>query len=323
VSANASEAGSAHLGNEHPLCGGRYTIPTPDIERLGQALRLWHCAGLTGGVILGTTRIGKTRAVDDCIEHIREIVPAPCFAIRINWRASARPTDRRFYLRLLGGLGFGLTDRRPPEALERCLIERLRTLAHEAGGRRCWIFIDEAHHLTSVEYQWLCHVFNELHDGGVALTVLLIGQPEMRGGRMLLRDGGDTQVIGRFMRIEFEFRGIGSDTDLEGLLRWIDDSSEYPARSGQSYLQPFLPRALKGGFRLDRLAGRLWSAYLEWRPHHKADDHAGMKASMSMMTFNAAVCTLVQELAARDCENLEVEEELLTAVMRLVAAQHG
>lgn len=41
-----------------------------------------------------------------------------------------------------------------------------------------------------------------------------------------------------------------------------------------------------------------------------------------MMTFNGAVSTLVQELAARDSENLEVEEELLGAVMRLVAGQH-
>jgi hypothetical protein len=48
-----------------------------------------------------------------------------------------------------------------------------------------------------------------------------------------------------------------------------------------------------------------------------------MDRAMSMMTFNAAISTLVQELAVRDCETLEVEEQLLGAIMRLVAAQHG
>jgi len=309
--------------DDHPLLGPPHTIPTSDIGRLAEQLRLWYCAGLTGALLLGPTRIGKSSAVDDCIAHIDQIVSAPCFAKRINWRASSQLTDRNFFARMLEGLDYRVTERRTAQVLERCLIERLATFAYNSGGRRCLLFIDDANTLTPKEYQWLCHIFNELRDRGVTLVLLLIGQPEMRGARALLRDGGDTQVIGRFMRAEFVFQGVTGDTDLEALLRWIDDTSEHPVGSGQSYLQPFIPRALAGGFRLDRLAGRLWSAYMEWRPEHKADEHAGMNRAMSMMTFNAAVSTLVQELAAQDRENLEVEEDLLGAIMRLVAAQHG
>jgi hypothetical protein len=309
--------------DDHPLLGHQHTIPTPDIERLAEALRLWHCAGLTGGLLLGPTRIGKTSAVDDCIAHMNQILTSPCFAWRINWRSSSQITDRNFFARMLEGLDYIATETGTAQALERRLIERLATFAYDSGGRRFLLFIDDANTLTPKEYQWLCHVFNELHDRGVKLVVLLIGQPEMRGARALLRDGGDTQVIGRFMRAEFVFQGVTSEADLETLLRWIDDTSEYPAGSGQSYLQPFLPRALASGFRLDRLSGRLWSAYKQWRPQHKADEHSGIDRSMSMMTFNAAISTLVQELVAHDCENLEVEEDLLGAVMRLVATQHG
>jgi AAA domain len=314
-------AAAAHF-DEHPLLGRDYTVPTPDIVRLGEALRLWHRAGITGALLLGPTRIGKTSAVDDCIANIDQIVAAPCFATRINWRNSSQLTDRNFFARRLAGLDYRVTDRATADALERCLVERLATAAYNSAGRRCLLFIDDANTLTPKEYRWLCHIFNELHNRGVTLVVFLIGQPEMRGSRALLRDGGDTQVIGRFMRAEFVFQGVTGDTDLEGLLRWLDNASEHPPGSGQSYLQPFIPRALASGFRLDRLAGRLWSAYLEWRPQHKADEHAGMGRAMSMMTFNGAVSTLVQELAARDSENLEVEEELLGAVMRLVAGQH-
>jgi hypothetical protein len=308
--------------DEHPLLGD-YTCPTLDIERLGQTLRLWQRAGVTGGVLLGTTRIGKTHAVDDCIKHIRQIMPSPCFATRINWKLSSRPTERTFLGRMLEGLEYALIERRSLANLERALVLRLQTSAHDAGGRRCVLFIDEAHHLTNSDYQWLCHLFNELHDRHIALMVLLIGQPEMRGGRTLLREGGDTQVIGRFMRAEFVFDGIRGDSDLQVLLRWIDDQSEFPAGSGQSYLAPFLPRALGAGFRLDRLAGRLWQTYAAWRPLHKADDHAGMRGAMSMQTFSGTVKTLVQELAQRDAADLQVDDELLSAVMQLTAAQHG
>jgi hypothetical protein len=216
--------------DDHPLLGRDYIVPTPDIARLGEALRLWHCAGLTGALLLGPTRIGKTHAVDDCIAHIDQIVAAPCFAKRINWRSSSQLTDRNFFARMLEGLDYRVTAQRTAQALERCLIERLATLAYASGGRRCLLFIDDANTLVPKEYQWLCHLFNPLHDRGVTLVLLLIGQPEMRGTRALLRDGGDTQVIGRFMRTEFVFGGVGDDRDLEGLLRWIDTASEYPPR---------------------------------------------------------------------------------------------
>ncbi len=313
----------SRMSEEHPLLSQKYTIPTPDIDRLGSALRLWHRAGLTGGLLLGPTRVGKTNAVDDCIQHIAEILPARCFAARINWILSTRPTERRFFGRILEGLGYGLIQARSSETLERCLVERLMTQAYESGGRRYLLFIDDAHNLNPIEYQWLCHVFNELHDRGVDLMVLLIGQPELRGERTLFREGGDTQVVGRFMRAEFVFEGINDHATLQRLLAWIDDQSEFPTGSRQSYLSAFLPRALERGFRLDRFAGRLWSAYLEWKPTHKADEHAGISPSMSMMTFSAAVTTLVQELAERDDVDLKVEDDLLAAVMRLVAAPHG
>lgn len=314
---------SSNGAAEHPLLSQKYSMPTPDLQRLERTLRLWHCAGLTGGLLLGTTRIGKTTAVDDCIEHISEIFQRPCFAVRVNWKSSRRVTDRTFWVRMLEGLDYGLTEDRLPERLERSLIERIVTLAYEVGDGRCALFVDDAQWLSPFEFQQMCHLFNELHRRNIALMVLLIGQPEMRGDRALLREGGDTQVIGRFMRSEFTFEGIRGVPDLERLLTWLDDRSEYPGGSGQSYLRHFLPRAIEHGFRLDRLAGRLWSAYVEWRPEHSADRHAGMKPAMSMMTFSSMITTLIQELARSDGPEIVVEDPLLEAIMRLVASEHG
>jgi hypothetical protein len=62
---------------EHPLLTQRYCIPTPDLIHLEQSLRLWHRAGITGGVLLGGTRIGKTSGVDECVVHITEILETP------------------------------------------------------------------------------------------------------------------------------------------------------------------------------------------------------------------------------------------------------
>jgi hypothetical protein len=323
VSSSVPAAAPGQVSVEHPLLSQKYSIPTPDLQRLERTLRLWHCAGLTGGVLLGTTRIGKTTAVDECIEHIKEILQAPCFAVRINWKSSQRVTDRTVWVRMLEGLDYGATAGRTPDQLERVLLERLLTCAYEAGGGHCVLFIDDAQWLTPFEYQQLCHLFNQLRDHEIALMVLLIGQPELRGDRTLLRQSGDTQVIGRFMRAEFMFEGIRGITDLEHLLAWFDDRSEYPPGSGHSYLRSFIPQALQCGFRLDRLAGRLWSAYAEWRPQHTADRHAGMQSSMSMMTFSSAVRTLLQELAPRDGAELAVDDQLLAAIMQLVASEHG
>jgi hypothetical protein len=69
--------------------------------------------------------------------------------------------------------------------------------------------------------------------------------------------------------------------------------------------------------------GLRWSAYAEWRPQHTADRHAGMQSSMSMMTFSSAIRTLLQELAPHDCAQLAVDDQMLTAIMQLVASEHG
>jgi hypothetical protein len=123
------------------------------------------------------------------------------------------------------------------------------------------------------------------------------------------------------MRSEFLYEGVGGEAAFAQLLTWLDDKSEYPRGSRQSFLAPFLPLATQNRFRLDGLSGRLWSAYLEWRPEHRADQHAGLKRSMSMMTFSSIIKTLVQELARQDSCALTVDEQLLGAVMRLVAVE--
>src|SRR5258708_12811552 len=145
-------AAAAHF-DEHPLLGRDYTVPTPDIVRLGEALRLWHRAGITGALLLGPTRIGKTSAVDDCIANIDQIVAAPCFATRINWRNSSQLTDRNFFARMLAGLDYRGTDRATADALERCLVERLATAASNSGGPRPLPLIPHPNTLTPNDYR--------------------------------------------------------------------------------------------------------------------------------------------------------------------------
>jgi len=323
ISRTAKSAGETSLLREHPLLTQNFRIPTPDVLRLEKSLRLWHRAGITGGLLLGTTRIGKTTAVDECIINIRDIFSEPCFAVRINWCPSTRTGQQTFFLRLLEGLRHPVLGRTMITQLETRFIERLLTLTADTGGQRCVLFIDEAHCLLQMELQWLCHVFNAVRDRGFALMVILVGQPEMRETRTLSRDSGNTQVIGRFMRTEFVFNGIETEPHLERILAWIDDKSEYPVKSGRSFLQAFIPKAVEGGFRLDRLSGRLWSTYLEWRPKQKADQHAGMVSAMSMMTLSSLIKTLVQELASNDSASLIVSDRLLAAIMKLIAVEHG
>lgn len=83
-------------------------------------------------------------------------------------------------------------------------------------------------------------LYNDLDHYGITLTTILVGQKELVHQRSAFINGEKFQIVGRFMRQEYQFKGITSLNDLKICLMGYDDYCEYPSNSNWSFTKYFL-----------------------------------------------------------------------------------
>jgi hypothetical protein len=119
------------------------------------------------------------------------------------------------------------------------------------------------------------------------------------------------QIVGRFMAVAYEFRGIRSIGDLRQTLDWYDSYSEFPIGSEWSYLRFFVPNAFAAGWRLSRAAGQIWNV-----ASRLAGDGDGRDLEIPMQTLTMFVSYLLQALEAGDGPGLSVSGEQIEHALR-------
>lgn len=134
----------------------------------------------------------------------------------------------------------------------------------QAGGKHFCLLIDEGQNWGPREYTFLRDLANQLREqDGYILTTIMFGDPRLDELSSSLREKRK-DLWARFVMKPLPFYGIRSIGDLEHFLSEHDSAKrcEYPAGSGISYTEFFLPSAYEGGWRLMNQAQSVWDAFV-------------------------------------------------------------
>jgi AAA domain len=251
----------------HPVHTGRYLLGTNEITKMYNTVSRWIECRSPGGIIFGRQRIGKTRA----IRFLKEFLPnefgtdLPVFLYLCQ--EYARPNELVFFEDLLRNVGHPLASTPPARAAIK--RDRLYNFLIDKGlktvEKRVILILDDAQRLQEQHYEWLMDIYNALDRANVELTILLVGQKELKIQKDLFVSTNKAQIVGRFMVHEHEFFGLKTVEDISACLEGFDYDSKYPDDSECSFTQYFFPEMFQEGFRLSNLSNDFYETFVNMR----------------------------------------------------------
>lgn len=220
-----------------------------------------------GGIIYGRQRIGKTRAIRFLKQFLPNEYGTDLPVLLYLCQEYTRPNELIFFEDLLRNFDHPLASTPPARAAVK--RERLYNYLIDKGLRnvekRVILILDDAQRLREQHYEWLMDIHNALDRANVELTILLVGQKELKAQKELFVSMNKAQIVGRFMIHEHQFFGLKTIEDLTACLEGYDKDSTYPAESDCSFTQYFFPELYQEGFRLSQLSNEFYQAFLDMR----------------------------------------------------------
>lgn len=310
--------------SQHPIMRDAAILPTRSIEEFVNVINDWLDYLLPGAIVWGNFRTGKTQAVRYLLNNVKELLGSPIPAFLFSpWDAEQQPvTENRFYQELLYMLGYKLPESGTAAVKRRRVVDFMTERVREQQEHRLLLFVDEAQWLTRKHYRCMMDLHNQLKTSDVRLIVILVGQPELLEIKDGLRSSRQGHLVGRFMTCTHRFDGVMSFSDIDRMLSALDSGSEYPAGSGISYTEHFVPKAFKAGWRMKTQAKTLWDTLID------VCDREGLPKidELPMQAMSAVIRVLLRDLSEMDEPDLELSnghvEEVIYRVALLQIKDH-
>jgi hypothetical protein len=251
-----------HCYEHHTLITNKVRLPTPSVRAAYELVSQAVVHRETGLVLVADFRIGKTTALEVISILIQDVYPNLAIGAVIA-KAHHRPSDAKFFGDLLFSFGHSAWKHGTASVKNFRLIEAMRAQAHRSGGDRYLLFVDEGQNWGESELTHLRDLANELRSAGISLITVFFAHPLLLDTRSELLNKRRTDLVGRFLRRFYYFHGVRTCDELREILTMHDDPSvaEYPAGSGISYTEFFMPRAWLGGWRMAHEAQALFNAF--------------------------------------------------------------
>ena len=306
--------------DKHPLQRRTYRVPTPSIAAVRALIDECLFLFITGALIHGRPRMGKSYAIEFVWRDLQRRYPALSI-YKIRCTRSQVPSESNFFAILLHAAKHPAQAGASKSALRGRLVHKLRQVADALGDERIVLFIDEAQHLREIEYEWLRDLHDELENNGLRLFVFLVGQTQLLAQKSALQAQDKEQIVARFMVEELAFRGIATPAECAAVIGAYDQG-EYPAGSGWSYTRFCVPRAYAAGLRLAESGARLWQAFED------AHITAGIDGPVEipMKYFTAAIEAALLSSVDHDAETLQFDAAFWAQMVersRYVKARHA
>lgn len=248
---------------KHPVETTRYIIGTQVIKVFQDTVCRWIDNRFTGGIVYGEPRRGKTNAIKYLCTVLPSIYQENIPVISLSCRDYRNASESVFFEELLEAAGHSFSAKGTASAKRNRLKEFLFEIVERSEQDRIIFLIDEAQHLHESHYKWLIDLHNELYQGGISCTVLLVGQPKLCHQFSAFKLTKKSQIIGRFMAHQHSFEGIQDLEAITTCLSGYDEGSEYPENSGWSFTKYFFPAAFMSDWRLADSSEDLWIAFLK------------------------------------------------------------
>ncbi|CDF34487.1 unnamed protein product [Chondrus crispus] len=250
----------------HPVETGNYRVATAAIQSFYDLIQRCLRYRITGALVYGPSRIGKTRS----IEYLRLLLSETDPKIT-TYHAQAEHKPRHaegpFFANLLQAVGFPDPDGGTNPTKRLRLINKIRESCARNGSGTVVLFCDEAQRYTENEYEWLRDVHDQLDRLHIRLFTFLVGQQELRSVKTAFQQARKTQIVARLMVEELAFFGVRNLRDVATCLHGYD-STAYPRGGEWSFTRFYLPNAVAGGYRLVDDAQTLWENFEHIHQQH-------------------------------------------------------
>jgi hypothetical protein len=294
----------------HPIDTGNYRIATPAIQAFYQLVLRCLRYRITGALIHGPSRIGKTRA----IEYLRLLL-AETYPKMTTYHAQAEHKPRHaegpFFTNLLEAVGHPAPDTGSNPAKRVRLINKIKEACSKAGSGTVALFCDETQRYDENEYEWLRDVHDHLDRMQIKLFTFLVGQQDLPAIKTHFQRTHKTQIVARLMVEELAFFGIRNVQEVATCLAGYDQTT-FPRTSEWSFTRFYLPRAVDAGYRLVDDAQYLWEAFETI--HNKAGFASALEIPME--SFTRAVEIVLKEGMALDARDFRPPAPLWTRAVR-------
>lgn len=237
-------------------------IATPAIYELSDAIDEWVEHKISGAMVYGHARFGKSCAIEYLQGERINRQPTACFSCLHSGTVS----ENGFYEEFLSAVEHADFEQGNARQKRRRLINFLETLAGEKQS--IVVFLDDAQELAERQLHWLCDVYNGLDKKHIDVCFVLVGDTRLLGVRDGLLSTRETQIVGRFMTVDFDFFGVRDIADMETCLNAFDEESQTPGRGGnkkKALSQQYFPKVYATGW---RLAGEKEAVYQAFEDVH-------------------------------------------------------
>lgn len=295
--------------SDHPIARDQAILPTIPMEEFVNVVIDWLDCRMTGGIVWGNQRMGKTQAIRYMVDHGANLLgsPIPMGLISVWDPTYSSLTENRFFGALLSALNYASPLTGSAAVKRQRLLDLITERVKSAKEYRFLLFIDEAQWLESVQLRYLMDLHNQLKISDIRLICILVGQPELMETRSSLQSTKQAHLLGRFMSASHQFKGVSTEKEFKRIAFAFDEQSEYPTGSGISYTQAYVPLAYKHGWRLEQSIPKIWKLLdncLESERLPKCNEFP-MQALMALLVW------LLSQLSLEDNDELELTSNLI------------
>lgn len=240
-----------------------FFIMTPMIKTVHATLKQWTWCGLTGGVIVGDSRNGKSMAMKSMSDTItsRNGEKIPVFRISIGRRDVK--TIRSVFFRIAHTLGHNVKTRNSADELALLINIHLSDAATINSTRQVIMIIDEAQLLTVEQLSVFAEIYNdlfEIHTNGI--FYFIADENEFPPMAKELLENKNKYLRERFFNHVHRFYGLQNVNNVKACLKKYDQFciNEEQNITATEY---YCPNLYQSGWRLTDIANPLWQLYYE------------------------------------------------------------
>ncbi|MBT8141796.1 MAG: ATP-binding protein [Gammaproteobacteria bacterium] len=255
--------------------------------KLKDQLHHWIWNGMSGGLILGNYRIGKTRALEyianQLVNRSGDILPVRRMSIS---RRDTR-TIAGIFKNLSFTLGLKIKPRATSDDMANSVLHHLSELALTNSTYQVVLFVDEMQRLDILQLDAFAELYDSLAELKINLSIIFIGNSAASKPLIDLVLRPKYELIrGRFFTHSFTYHGIRNKNELISCLSEFDTvTTDITLKN--SVTKCFLPDEYASGWRLKDLGSLIWKVY-------ERDYRRPLKiSSWGMQYFIAAVKILL------------------------------
>jgi hypothetical protein len=249
-------------GFEHPINTGRYFLLTNESNKFYETAKLWIESSFPGGIIYGSPRVGKTKAIKSLPTLLGDKLPV----FIINCRHFYNPPSKNaFFEELLMDVGHEDPFSGRSLAKSQRLFNFLLSKGQQSEENRIIFIIDNAQELVEEHLCCLMDIRNQLKYVNIDLTLILVGNKALLNKKSVFHMSNFKNIIKKFMLHEHEFHSVETIEDIHACLVGYDEETAFPVGSNCSFTRYFFPKAYDEGFRLSNYTQELYQAFINVR----------------------------------------------------------